>query len=195
MNHDEHSTDPQRSDEDPKRGATNASTDAADAPDESAPPAPDVEERLARTEDQLRRAMADLANFQRRKLKDVEDARRRAIEGMAAELLPVVDNFHLALGATEQGDQQEGFDIRTIVEGMRMVRSMLESVLERHGLAEIPATGTAFDPNLHDAVGVDSSAESTPGTVTRVMQRGYRIGDKVLRPSRVIVSGQPDAES
>lgn len=155
-------------------------------------PASDAE-RIAQLEGQLRRSMADLANFQRRKLKDVQEARQRSVEAVAAELLPVLDNFHLALGATEQGESQENFDIGAIVEGMRMVRTMLEGVLERHGLSEIHAAGTSFDPNLHDAVGIDQASAAAPGTITQVVQRGYRIAEKVLRPSRVLVSGEAPA--
>lgn len=166
-----------------------------DAPDADAGSAPesaasDTDERVGKLEDQLRRAMADLANLQRRRLKEVEEARHRALEGLTAELLPVLDNFHLAIGAT---DNDSGtFDAGTIVEGMKMVRTMLESVLERYGLTTIPSLERKFDPNLHEAVGVDRESEAEPGTITRLVQPGYRMHDKVLRASRVIVRGEPD---
>jgi len=149
----------------------------------------DERERL---EAQLRRAMADLANLRKRQAKELVDARVRAIEALTAEILPVLDNFHLALGATDSQLAEAGeFDPNAIVEGLQMVRAMLEGVLERHGLSEIPAEAAVFDPNVHEAVGVDSETAVAPGTITKVVQRGYRVGDRVLRPSRVIVAGEP----
>lgn len=146
-----------------------------------------------RSEAQLQRAMADLANLRKRMQRDVEDARRRAIEALAAELLPVLDNFHLALGVKDQQEAGQGtFDAQAIVDGLRMVKSLLESVLERHGLSEIRADGADFDPNLHEAVGVDADSDAEPGRITQVMLPGYRLGDKVLRASRVIVRGDTD---
>ncbi|MCA8944108.1 MAG: nucleotide exchange factor GrpE [Planctomycetes bacterium] len=143
-------------------------------------------------EAKLRRAMADLANIRRRHAKELEDARRRAIEGLASELLPVLDNFHLALAVQEASDHVSG-DVKAMLEGLVMVRSLLEGTLERHGLSEIPSTRIPFDPNLHEAVGIDTESDAEAGTITKTMQRGYKIGDKVLRASRVIVAGQPDA--
>jgi molecular chaperone GrpE len=142
----------------------------------------------SRMEVQLRRAMADLANLRKRQARDLADARQRAIEGLIVELLPVLDNFHLALGATEARPEQE--ESGSIVEGLKMVRSMLMGVLERYGVSEITAAGEVFDPNLHEAVGLDHESDSEPGRITSVVLRGYRMNDKVLRPTRVIVKGE-----
>lgn len=139
----------------------------------------------ARLENQLQRAMADLANLRRRQTREVAEARQRAIEALALELLPVLDNFQLALGATQARPEAE--DAGSIVEGLKMVRSMLEGVLERHGVSAIEAEGETFDPNMHEAVGLDHDSEVEPGKITGVAQRGYKIHDRVLRPSRVIV--------
>jgi molecular chaperone GrpE len=178
--------------QDPKPGdpaAAEAGGEAAGGPDAEA-------DALARAEAQLRRSMADLANLRKRMHREVDEARRRALEGLTAELLPVLDNFHLALGVKDQQETGSGsFDPDAVVEGMRMVKSLLESVLERHGLSEIPADGCSFDPNLHEAVGVDTISDAAAGQVTQVVQRGYRIGDKVLRASRVLVRGEdPNAQ-
>ncbi len=186
-NKDDHGIEPPEADLDGGEATEAASDDRS--PAEGAQHDDDAT-RAAKAEDQLRRAMADLANFQRRRIKEIDETRQRTLEAVTGELLPVLDNFHLALGATEQGERQDGFDVQTIVEGMRMVRSMLESVLERHGLSEIRTAGEKFDPALHEAVGVDQESDADPGTVTRVVQRGYRLGDKILRPSRVMV--RPD---
>ena len=150
--------------------------------------APDAETSATdKLELQLRRAMADLANLRKRQSKDLQDARQRAVESLAAQILPVLDNFHLALGAAEGG--RPG-DVSSMVEGLNMVRGMLEGVLAGQGLTEIPAEGADFDPNLHEAVGVDNDSDAEPGVITKVMQRGYRIHDKVLRASRVLVKGE-----
>ncbi len=147
----------------------------------------------SRLENQLQRAMADLANLRKRQARELAEARQRAIEVLVLELLPVLDNFHLALGATAA--QPAAQDAGSIVEGLKMVRSMLEGVLERHGLGEIMTEGQTFDPNLHEAVGLDHDSDAAPGTITKVVQRGYRIHDKVLRPSRVIVRSETDGDA
>jgi len=164
---------------------------AEQEPEQEPAAATPPEEQRDRLADQLKRAMADLQNIRKRHLKEMEDARRRGIEGLTAELLPVLDNFHLALAAHEQ--QGQG-DEQAMVEGVKMVRSMLQGVLERHGLAEIPALGVEFDPNVHDAVGMDEAADMEPGHVARVMQIGYTMGDRVIRPSKVIVAGAAEGE-
>ncbi len=144
-----------------------------------------------RLQSQLSRAMADLQNIRKRHAKEMDAARGRALEALAAELLPVLDNFHLALEAHEQ-HETEGearSETHSMIEGLQMVRSLLHGVLERHGLAEIPAMGEAFDPNVHEAVSVIDDPSVTPGNVAHVMQRGYTIGDKVIRPAKVVVAG------
>lgn len=144
-----------------------------------------------RLEEQLKRTMADLANVRRRHLKEMDEARQHALEGFAAELLPVLDNFHLALDAHERNEAGEAKEeTRAMVEGLEMVRTLLQAALERHGLSEIPALGEPFDPNVHEAVGVDTEASTEPGRITRVMQRGYSFKDKVIRPSKVLVAGE-----
>jgi molecular chaperone GrpE len=138
-------------------------------------------------QDQLKRQMADLANIRKRHAKEMDQARARALEGFAAELLPVLDNFYLALEAHDQRQTPPSPEAHALVEGLRLVRSLLEGVLERHGLREIPAHGEQFDPNKHEAVGMHPVDEVKPGHVSKVLQRGYLLGDNVLRASRVLV--------
>jgi molecular chaperone GrpE len=178
-----------RTDEPTTDGTIDPKDEAQSGADEASAAAEEGDD-ASRLEGQLRRSMADLANLRKRMHKEVDDARRRAVEGMSAELLPVLDNFHLALGVTD-GDAGS-YDPATVVEGMRMVKSLLESVLERHGLKEIAAQGEPFDPNRHEAVGVDTQADCDEGVVTQVVQRGYTLGDKVLRATRVLVRGSAD---
>jgi molecular chaperone GrpE len=160
----------------------------------AAPGEPDRELGALRTErdqlqEQLKRTLADMANVRRRHQKEMEQARGAAIEALAGELLPVLDGFHMAL---DSHDHHEGASDNgaALAQGLRMVRSLLEGALERHGLREIKSGGEPFNPNLHEAVGLDAIAEVAPGHIARVLQRGYYLGEKVLRPSRVLVRDQ-----
>lgn len=146
-----------------------------------------------RVEAQLQRAMADLSNVRKRHAKDVDDVRSRVVEGLAQELLPVLDGFGLALSAHEQQRASDGQG--SLVDGLRMVKALLTSVLERHGMIEIQAEGAAFDPNRHEAVGLVPTFDQEPGRVAKVLQRGYAIGDKVIRPTRVLVTATPSDQA
>ncbi|MEM7202526.1 MAG: nucleotide exchange factor GrpE [Planctomycetota bacterium] len=183
---DEHPTEPERGTEGSAQaqpeGGQPSSAPAADGD------ATDLRAERDRLADQLRRAMADLHNIRKRQAKEAEETRTRAVEGLAAELLPVLDNFELALAAHAQQDAQQEGATDGLIQGLQMVRSLLQGALERHGLAEIPAAGCAFDPNVHEAVGVDPTAEVAPGHVSKVMQAGYRVGTRVLRPAKVMVA-------
>jgi len=145
-----------------------------------------LQQERAQLEDQLRRTLADAANMRRRAQKEAEDARRRIVEGFAQELLPVVDNFELALQANAQAAAP---DVEALVQGIAMVRTMLLSVLERHGLQEITALGRPFDPALHEAVAVEPTDAVPEGKIVRVLMKGYLIGDRVVRHARVVVAG------
>ncbi len=141
-------------------------------------------------QDQLKHAMADMANMRRRAVKEAEEARRRIVEGFTQELLPVLDNFGLALQAFEQGDDNS---TSSLFEGVRMVHTLLSSALERHGLALIPAEGVPFDPQRHEALAVEPQPGTEQGQILRVLQPGYMLGDRVLRHAKVVVAG--DAQS
>lgn len=136
-------------------------------------------------EQQLQRTLADTANMRRRQRQELEDGRRRTLEGLTQELLPVLDTFSMALSAADN----DAVDGKSIVEGVKMVRTLLASVLERHGLVEIPAEGKMFDPLRHEAVAVEPDESQPEGTILRVLQTGYMVGDRVVRHSRVVVAG------
>ena len=137
-------------------------------------------------EQQLQRAMADSANMRRRQKQEMDDSRRRVLEGLTQELLPVLDTFTMALAAGENTDP------KVLLEGVRLVRTMLAGVLEHHGLVEIPAEGQAFDPLRHEAVAVEAAPGVPEGRVLRVLQTGYLLGERVVRHSRVVVAGAPN---
>ena len=184
-------------DQTPNSAASSAAAAAAAAA-EAAANAPEAELTALRQErdaaqDQLKRSLADLANVRRRHAQEMQQVRSTAIEGLARELLPVLDNFNLALDAHDQQADSKG-DASGLVQGVRMTRMLLEAALERHGVRGIDGHGQPFDPNKHEAVGLDSSSDVAPGHVAKVLQRGYFMADKVLRPSRVLVREQASTQ-
>ena len=144
-------------------------------------------------EQKLQRAMADTQNIRRRQRQEMDDSRRRVAEGMTQELLPVLDSFALALQAYDTAAEDGGGEQATsgLVEGVRMVQTLLSGALERHGLQEIAATGKPFDPAHHEALGVEPNGEVEENQVLRVVQTGYLLGEHVVRHSKVIVAGPP----
>ncbi len=138
----------------------------------------------------LRRVAADFDNFRKRVARDAEDQSRRAIEGIMGELLPVLDNLERALEASEHHEEAK------VAEGVSLVRQQLAEVLHRRGLDPIEAEpGDAFNPHVHEALSHQPS-DQPEGTIAVVWQRGYRLGSKVVRAARVVVSSgsAPDGE-
>ena len=137
--------------------------------------------------DQLLRARAEFDNYRKRTARDVERIRKTASESLGRDLLPVVDHLQLALDHADQASQ-------AVAEGVRMVAQQFSEVLARHGVEPIPAIGEVFDPNVHEAVMQRPDDACAPNTVLEEFQRGYRMGDLILRPSKVVVcSGPGDA--
>lgn len=128
-------------------------------------------------------AQAELENFRKRTRREQSEQLKFSVIPLVRDLLPVIDNFERALGAVSSDQTQAG-----MVEGIGMVHKLLMDVLEQHGVQEISALGVAFDPMQHEAVGQMPSDEVPAGGVLKVMQPGYRLHDRVIRPSQVIVS-------
>lgn len=126
------------------------------------------------------RLMADFQNYKRRVEKEKTDIYAYANEKIVSELLDVIDNFERALAQAE-GD--EGF-----VQGMNNIFKIFKGVLEKSGLEEIETLGTEFDPNFHNAVMTEDSSEFESGFVTQILQKGYKLNGKVIRPSMVKVA-------
>ncbi len=147
-----------------------------------------LREERDQLQDQLSRTLADVQNMRRRQRLEVEEARKRSLEGLAGELLPVLDNFALALHSMTQN---HGQDPKVVADGIRMVQVLLQAALEKHGLREIAAVNCTFDPSLHEAVAVEPRQDVAPNHVLDVLQAGYMLGDRVLRFSRVRVSSAP----
>ena len=174
-----------------EESSTSESTDSQ-APEDSMSPHDKLSEERDKLHAQLQRTLADLQNFRKRRAQEMTDVRRTAVEAMTTELLPVLDNFHLATTfGTSTGDEA----MKSMQDGLEMVRGMLESVLQRNGVEEIPTDNAKFDPLIHEAVGIDPDPEAKEGVITQVLQRGYQIDGKVIRPTRVMVGGAASSES
>jgi molecular chaperone GrpE len=156
-----------------------APTDAAETP----------EARIEQLEDKLARARAELQNAQRRHRVERGQAIRYANTEVMKSLLGVIDDFERSLAAAEDSD-----NLQAVVDGVRLVYENLTKALRDHGLTLIPALHEPFDPEVHEAMMQQPSAEFPSGTVLNEVARGYRLHDRVVRPSKVIVSKEPDGE-
>ena len=148
----------------------------------------DVEERLAALEaerdervNDLKRVAADFENYRKRVARDQESLVARAHERLIKELLPVLDDLERALAAAEEHEEAK------LEEGVRLVHRQLADTLRREGLEEVPTDGM-FDPHVHEALLAQPVEGRESGEIVDVVQKGYRLGDLVLRPARVIVS-------
>ena len=128
------------------------------------------------------RLMAEFQNFKRRVAREKSDIHAYANEKIVGDLLPVLDNFERALDT-------EGGDLEAYAKGMQLIFEQLKKALENAGLEEIKAMDETFDPNVHNAVMTESLEDKEDGTVTNVLQKGYKMGDKILRHSMVNGSG------
>ncbi len=142
------------------------------AAEESAP-APDHDAYL--------RLAADFDNYRKRVAREQAELFQRANERLLHELLPVLDDLERALEAAAEHEEVK------LEEGVRLVHRSLQGLVERHGLSEIDTDG-AFDPHVHEALLAQPGEGAEEGSVLQVLQKGYRLGDKVLRPARVIVA-------
>lgn len=136
---------------------------------------------LDEARDQMLRLRAEFDNYRKRTAREAERVRKTAAEGLLRELLPVVDNLERAFEHVE--DKSDG-----LAQGVEMVLKQLCGVLSAHGAEPIPALGEAFDPNVHEALSHLPSGEYAADVVMQEFERGYRVGDYVLRPAKVVVS-------
>lgn len=158
---------------------------------ESAPVA-EMEEALSNLQDDLRRAeeaylraVADLQNYRRRVSHELQREREVGKASVIEDILPVLDNFERTLEAGKAGASLE-----SLLEGVQLVERQLRAALERHGLRPIEAQGEPFDPELHEAV-VTEPSDKAEGTILEVLERGYLLGDRVVRPAKTKVSKGP----
>ncbi len=164
-------------DEDPEPGAAASASGLAVAVVE-------LEAELQATKDRWLRAVADLENYKKRVKREVEESATAAVQRLLPAFLPTIDNLERALevsGPNASVDQ--------LVRGIQMVRDEFMSALRKHGVEPVPSIGTPFDPTIHDALQQVDSPDHVPGIVVREFERGYRLGERLIRPARVIIAG------
>jgi molecular chaperone GrpE len=161
--------------------------------EERAQTEPTLEEQVAALEaerdehlNDLKRVAAEFENYRKRVLRDQESLVARAHERLVKELLPVLDDLERALAAAEEHEEA------TLEEGVRLVHRELAAALQREGLAEIETEGQ-FDPHVHEAL-LSQPSEAEAGSVIEVVQKGFKLGDRVVRPARVVVAAPQPQE-
>jgi len=170
---------------DPKRRDTESVSDTSSEQETGASQVSDTDAALRKERDDyldaLQRLKAEFDNFRKRTAREHEAMSARANEALLKELLPILDDLERALEAAELHEEAK------LEDGVRLVQRSLADVARRHGLEEIETDGT-FDPHVHEALLAQPADGAEPGSVLQVLQKGYRLGDRVLRPARVVVA-------
>jgi molecular chaperone GrpE len=173
--------------------ARQAETMAADADNATAPeavdPVAEAKREAAEFKDKLLRTLAEMENLRKRTEREVLDARMYGIAGFARDVLAVADNMHRALAAIGP-ELREAADakVKALIEGVELTERELLKSLEKNGVKKFSPEGEKFDPNVHQAMYEVPTSDLPPGQVAQVIQAGYMIGDRVLRPAMVAVS-------
>ena len=138
--------------------------------------------------DRYLRASAETENVRKRAARDVEHARKYAIESFAKEMLAVRDSFEMGIDAADTADAE------ALAEGSKATLKLLSSVLERFGITELDPVGEPFDPEQHEAMSMQAATDVEPGSVLTVVQKGYALNGRLLRPAMVIVAAESSGE-
>ena len=144
--------------------------------------------QLVENRDKYVRLLADFDNFRRRAHKDREDVIQFGHENLVKDLLSTVDNLDRAI---EHAHQKDGGDLASLLQGVELVQRELYAVLGQHEVQVIDAVGSEFDPSLHEAMAQVQDDSVPPNTVIEVLQTGYQLRDRLLRPARVVVAKPP----
>lgn len=150
---------------------------------------PDIEALKAQAQENWERylrAAAEMENVRKRAVRDVENARKYALENFGRDLLAVVDSLEMGLEAADNAD------VATLREGSEATLKLLTTTMERFGITVVDPEGEPFDPEVHEAMTMQPSETAEPGSVLTVIQKGYSLNGRLLRPARVIVASEPD---
>lgn len=169
-------TGDEKVEEQPESGETSSE---ATSPDQ------DLESEVGRLRDALLRTRAEMDNMQKRGQRELDKARRFQVEALMRDLLPVIDGL-------EQGLENAGDEDQKAREGLELTYKLLLKALQDHGLEELDPVGEHFDPQWHEAMSMQPSDEAEPDTVLMVLQKGYRLHDRLLRAARVIVAKEAE---
>lgn len=185
---------PERPDEDAESTDIQADAQTEEAKPEGVADTSDAETLIAELQakadenwDRYLRAAAETENVRKRASRDVEHARKYAVESFAKEMLAVRDSFELGIDAADSADAE------ALVTGSQATLKLLTSALERFGISEVDPVGEPFDPELHEAMTMQPSADAEPGSVLMVVQKGYAINGRLLRPAMVVVAAEAPA--
>jgi molecular chaperone GrpE len=173
--------------DDTVEGDDNAETSEQDATPEAA--LAELQAKADENWDRYLRAAAETENVRKRAVRDVEHARKYALEAFGAEMLAVKDSLELGLEAAESVDTD------SIAEGNLATLKLFATVLERFGITEIDPIGEPFDPEQHEAINMQPSADAEPGSVLAVVQKGYSLNGRLLRPAMVVVAAEAADET
>jgi len=145
----------------------------------------EAQEKIDELNARILRLTADYDNFRKRALRDKDDVRQYANQDLLEKLLPVLDNFEMAISAVKDADP-------SIKDGVQMIYDQLFNVLKDSGMEPIDAIGMQFDPNFHEAISQEESVEVEEGKVIQQVQRGFRLQDRLVRAARVVVAKAPE---
>jgi molecular chaperone GrpE len=169
--------------------AANGNDAATPADNEPAPPdATALAKEVADYKDKLLRSLADMENLRRRTDREVADTRTYGVSSLARDIAGVADNVRRALAAVDKSAAAIEGPAKALVEGVELIERELLKVLEKHGVKKFDPQGVKFDPNLHQAIFEVPDANVASGSIAQVIQPGYMIGERVLRPAMVGVS-------
>jgi molecular chaperone GrpE len=153
-----------------------------------------LQNALDEAKEGVARRQADFENYRKRIERERGEAHQRVVGDVARKLLPVVDNLARALDAEKTVQSHESKEFRHFLHGVELISRQLNDVLESLGIQPIASVGERFDPHIHEAVVTEPSDKYEPDTVTEELARGYRIGDRLLRPAMVKVAARRDDE-
>ena len=148
------------------------------------------DEEIAELKDKLLRTLADMENLRRRSQKDREDAVKFSAANFARDMLSVADNLRRATESIPKENEADGVSLAAFIEGISLTEKELISTLERHGIRKIEPMGEKFDPKFHEAMYEVPSADAENGTIMQVVEAGYVIHDRLLRPAKVGIARQ-----
>jgi len=171
-------------------GATAAGAESPASTEWTPPQIEELEARAAKSEKNWVQTAADFENFKKRAARERLEAAQYATASLLEKLLPVLDNFEMALAAAQTPQAAQG-GVASLQAGIAMTQQQLKSALADSGLEEIDATGKAFDPALHEAISQQETAAVPEGHVVQQVRKGYKLRERLLRPAAVIVAKRP----
>jgi molecular chaperone GrpE len=176
---------PDRPDTESDEENIDAEQAAAETPVDATPTLESLQAKADENWDRYLRAMAEADNIRKRASRDIEHAHKFALENFSKDLLAVKDSLEMGLAAADTADAE------SLLAGSEATLKLLAGSLERFGISEIDPEGEPFDPERHEAMTMQPSAEVEPGSVLTVIQKGYVLNGRLLRPARVIVASEP----